>query len=461
MRVSSAWLLLLVLATPACMRQAAPDPTVGDPWLDVAVALDHTIVHDADLDATALIELAALDAPGDRVPARLALVLDASGSMEGNKIEQLRLAAHGLVDALDDGDELTIVTYADAATPVLAGWRAGRDRAEAHEAIDAIEPAGQTCLSCGLQQAYDLLAQQRQLAATRVLVLSDGHANRGIVDAAALGQFVASARDRGIDTATIGLGRLHDEVRLATIADTGRGRYSFLASADELDGLLQAEVDELHRLAVADVVVQVRPGDGVVLGQTQHPGAWRNGDDWMLPVGQLSVGDGRQLVVPLTLPAGDMGRAVRVSVTFADPQGERYLVEQDAWLTRTPDEAVAAASHDPRVDKAASLLFAALVTEQAMDAYASGNTEAAVALLEEGAAALGAAAPADAMDVELEEERATLEALQTVVTTAAPESNVGRGNALNQRARARERVSGRPAEQSRHPAAVRSYDELE
>ncbi len=450
-------LLLFALTAPACMRQAAPDPVTGDPWLDVGVTLDHAVVHDVDLDATALIELSALNAPGDRVPARLALVLDASGSMEGNKIEQLRLAAHGLVDALADGDELTIITYADGATTVLANWRARDDRAEAHRAIDSIEPEGQTCLSCGLQAAYDTLRARESIAATRVLVLSDGHANRGITDAMALGQLVVSARDSGIDTATIGLGRLHDEVRLATIADTGRGRYSFLASADELDGVLHDEVAELHRLAVADLVVQVRPGDGVTLGHTHHAGAWQQGDEWMFPVGQLSVGDERQFVVPMTLPAGDMGRAIRVRVTFADPQGGRYLVEQDAWLTRSPDEDVVAASRAPEVDKAASLLFAAVQTERAMDAYAAGETEAAVQYLELGAQALDGAPD----DEELRGERATLEALQTVVTTAAPDSNVGRGNALNQRARARERSAGRPATQSRHASGVERYDRLE
>ena len=474
-------LCLGLLLCAGCTRTSSPDaPSAGEDWVDVAITLDQDLVDETDGDAIAMIEVSASGAPSGSVPARVALVIDTSGSMEGQKMEEARMAARGLVDGLNDGDELTIVGYSDAAVVHLDRWRARPDRSAAHAAIDAIEADGNTCLSCGLQSAYDVFAARASEGVTRVVVLSDGHANRGLTDPASLEHLVAGAYDaHRIDTATIGLGRLHDEVRLGRLADAGRADYYFLANASELDALLARELEDLHRTSVTNVVVRVQPGDGVGFGAVHHTNARWSDEGLLLPVGQLAVGETRQFLVPLALPAGNMGRTLRVQADFSGVEGGAYRVEQDAYVHRTREVTAIDASRHPKVGAAYALLVAAAQTEVALDLYAEGDQAGATALLDANEALLHQAAGAYD-DAALRDEAAVTSELREVLSAAPlqmpgrpaevePESaesianrSRARGNAMNQRARARERQRGQAASApSWHEPAIEPYDDLQ
>ena len=81
--------------------------------------------------------------------------------MEGRRFDNAIQAAHAFVDRLDTGDHLTIVSYGDSATTHLSCERLTSNRADAHAAIDAMTAEGNTCVSCGLQSAYDAITMCR------------------------------------------------------------------------------------------------------------------------------------------------------------------------------------------------------------------------------------------------------------------------------------------------------------
>ena len=58
----------------------------------------------------------------------------------------------------------------------------------------------------------------------RVIVLSDGHANRGLVEPGELGHHAAELRKRGLYTSTVGIGDNYSPVQLDAIAEHGGGR---------------------------------------------------------------------------------------------------------------------------------------------------------------------------------------------------------------------------------------------
>jgi Ca-activated chloride channel family protein len=360
-------LVSLVCGLAACSRSAVPDEVLdGSGLVSVRVMPDQTVVGDADSDAVGLIEIVAQRAPSGPAPTvHVALVLDTSGSMDGHRIENARSAAHALVDALAPGDRLTLVSYGDAATTHASCVRLRADRTELHDAIDDLEAEGNTCASCGLQAAYDALRTCTDATVERAVLLSDGHANRGITDAGPLASMVAAARaSAGIETSTIGLGRLHDEHTLGALASAGAADYHFLASSAQLDALLEAELDDLRATSVTNVRVAIRAGDGGALIGTPMLGASGTSEEYVFDLGQLAIGESRELLVQLALPPGDPGRALTARVFFDDAAGRAYVTRGHTNIERSLNAGEVEASIDARVVEA----FLALQTAAAIDA---------------------------------------------------------------------------------------------
>ena len=437
----------------------------GSGIVGMELALDQTIISDQDSEGAVMVQVFAAGSPDDATaPARVALVIDTSGSMEGNKIENARDAAHAFVDRMNPRDELTLVTFGDAANPLLQNHRmdrAGR-RAAAHEAINEIEADGNTCTSCGLQSAYDHLLRGSRDGVHRVILLSDGHANRGITEPASLAQMAQNAHHGlGIDTSAIGLGRLHNEVTLASLAEAGAADYRFLHSSEYLAELLDEELTSLHATTVRALEVTLRPGDGVHFIATHNLGARYSGDSIVFDVGQLAAGETMEFLVELQLPPGDMGRAVTATATFQDAIGRGYEVEENARVERSTDLAAIEDSINTKVVETRTLLLSALKIEEAMNYIAAGNREAGLEVLESNAYELRQYAPSDALDDEV----AQMEAMIDTFAEAAPaagsayEGDEDRGNVILYRAQSNERRRGRPRSQVRH--APEAYDMAE
>ncbi len=122
-------------------------------------------------------------APSTRRQVNCAVVIDRSGSMgtEG-KIEHARAAVRALIDQLRPNDILSIVMYDDVVEVLRPAARVG-DRAVLRSLVDEICPRGWTNLGGGmaegLRQAELYLGEG---CVNRVLLLSDGLANRGVTD---------------------------------------------------------------------------------------------------------------------------------------------------------------------------------------------------------------------------------------------------------------------------------------
>ncbi len=115
---------------------------------------------------------AATSFSAERVPVSLGLVLDTSGSMAGEKIDDARSALDRFVyDLLDERDELFLYRFSDH--PIFVqGWTS--DRALLSRAIGRVSPNGGTAM-------YDAVLEALPLAATgrhdkkALVVISDGN----------------------------------------------------------------------------------------------------------------------------------------------------------------------------------------------------------------------------------------------------------------------------------------------
>lgn len=108
----------------------------------------------------------------------VALVLDVSGSMDGEPIAQTKLSAQNFITTVmnsNPGTKITLITYAaDAATIV----RSSADRSELLKAVSDIGTGGGTNMYDGISTAYDIL--KNSPSKKRILIaMSDGEPNEG------------------------------------------------------------------------------------------------------------------------------------------------------------------------------------------------------------------------------------------------------------------------------------------
>lgn len=203
--------------------------------------------------------------PASRVPLNIALVLDRSGSMQGEKLQAARDAAAFLVRRLAAEDRVSVVTY-DHGVETLVSGAEGESHASLGRIIHDIESGGSTNLSGGWLRGRELVADaRRDPGMNRVVLLTDGLANAGIVDPQQLTALAATAKGRGVTTTTIGFGEDYDEDLLRAMADAGGGNTYYIERPDQAPGVFEEEIEGLLSLAAQNVTVEIRPRDAARL----------------------------------------------------------------------------------------------------------------------------------------------------------------------------------------------------
>lgn len=262
------------------------------------------VAVEKDDELTLLVELTAASRPAgvDRAPATLQIVLDRSGSMRGDRLDGAKAALLALVDRLDPEDNLGIVAFDDRVQVVVpAGPLVDKDLVK--QAIVAVRPGGSTDLSGGYLRGLQEAQRVAGDAGATVLLISDGHANAGVVDPVRLGAVAAQARAAGVTTSTIGFGLGYDERLLAALAAGGSGNELFAEQADAAVALIAGEVQGL--------LDQVAQAVSLRIGWTAHvAGATVLNDvpvaatatGLTLELGSFYAGETRRLLMTLLVP---------------------------------------------------------------------------------------------------------------------------------------------------------------
>ncbi len=188
----------------------------------------------------------------DEIVARdIILVLDTSGSMEGEKLAQAKEAARYVVDHLNPGDRFNIVAFSTGTRSFQSRLVPAADaRRAAGQFIDGLEAVGGTNISQALLEAMGQADPERPLT---VLFLTDGLATEGIVDTdqilRALGQTApASAR-----LFPFGVGDDVDTFLLDGLAQAHRGTTMYVRPGQAVDEAVSSFYARVSTPVLSDI----------------------------------------------------------------------------------------------------------------------------------------------------------------------------------------------------------------
>jgi len=179
-------------------------------------------------------------------PVNLSIVVDKSGSMaDYNKLTRVKQALITLVSQLRSTDYLSIVIFDDQAEVLLPSTDLS-DKEEVNHLIHGIQPGGSTNLNGGLMLGYkEAMKHFREGATNRVILLTDGIANRGVTDPAEIEASSHYYNDEGVDLSTIGVGMDLNKDLLRELAKSGRGLYHFVADDEDVNKVFVKELQSL------------------------------------------------------------------------------------------------------------------------------------------------------------------------------------------------------------------------
>ncbi len=253
-------------------------------------------------------------------PMNLAVVIDRSGSMKGERIANAMNAAVTALERMRDGDTFTVVTFDTRADVIVPPTEVGaRNRSSIEAAIRAIRLGGDTCISCGLEEGM------RQLASaplggeriTRMILLSDGVTNAGVRDIPGLRNMAGRMFGRGVTISTIGVDVDFDEKVMAAIAAEANGRHHFVANASSLAAVFSQEFDDLLASVAkeADLAIELAPG--VEVEEVFDRSFRREGSRLIVPFGTFSGKQEKTVLVKLRVPAEHQGKQAVADVKLA------------------------------------------------------------------------------------------------------------------------------------------------
>jgi Ca-activated chloride channel family protein len=391
----SVWSLTADRVRPSSGRERGSsterhDPPPRDQVTAASFTTQGTLAMDARLghaqvptgetvETFVLVNVRASDQASGRPTSRhLAIVVDRSGSMRGRRMTNAIAAAQGAVRRLADGDSVSVVDYARFGHVLVEPTELGPDtRGRVDARIAALGAEGDTCISCGLETALELL-QRSTGGVARVLLVSDGEATAGVRDLAGMRAVADRVRSTGATVTTIGVDVDYNERMMTAIAEQTNGRHYFVATPDALSAIFDQELSGLERTVARAAKVELELAPGVELLDVGGRSFRRDGSRVSVALGSFAASEQRSVLarVRLTSAQGVEQPIARARLTYDDlTTGSR--AESDGDLTALLTTDGSRSPLDPHVEESVQRSGAVSALNDANELFKAGDAVAA------------------------------------------------------------------------------------
>ena len=327
------------------------------------------------------------------MPANFALVLDRSGSMDGEKMDNLKEAVGFLVDHLSDTDLVSVTIFDDQVETLIPNQPA-KNREEIKTALAKVIARGGTQISDGLRAGMEELKKGYSTnRLNRLLLITDGQTWD---DEDACLKVADEAGKQSIAITSIGIGEEWNEKLLLRIAEGSRGNSHWIQNSISILDAFQLEVEGMQSVAAVNLKVTVHMSHGVQpikvystipmiadISKKAVKGGMVTAD-----LGSLDGKRGQAVLIESRIPAEKAGRfrLGQVEVTYDIPSKgvTGRNVKADIFVTFTTD-ASAAAKVNAQVMNLAEKVSAFKLQTRALTEAEAGNITAATQKLEAAA----------------------------------------------------------------------------
>jgi Ca-activated chloride channel family protein len=358
---------------------------------------DTLLVTGAEQAVYALVDIRANgEGAFGALPGNIALVLDRSGSMDGDKMDNLKEAVGYVLDHLGDQDLVSVTIFDDQVETIVPSQQA-ENRSEIKSRIETMVARGGTqisdALTAGLAEIRKGYAKNR---VNRILLLTDGQTWD---DEDACLKRADEAGSEGIAVTTAGIGEEWNEKLLLQIAERSRGNSHWIQNPIAILDTFKQEVEGIQSVAATNLRVAARMSPGVVPVRayatipmiSDMTARAISGNTVQAELGTLDSKRGQAFLIEARVPARTEGpfRIGEVEITYEVPSqgGRRRSVKADLNVAFTT-ETTATAKVNARVMNLVEKVSAFKLQTRALTEAAAGDIVAATRKFEAAATML-------------------------------------------------------------------------
>jgi Ca-activated chloride channel family protein len=196
-----------------------------------------------------------LEAESRIQPKDLFLILDTSGSMEGEKIEQAKEALRYILDHLNPEDRFNVISFSSGVQPYARTLKPASEAAEAARWVSRLEPLGGTNIYLALSEALRQADSERP---TVVIFLTDGLPTEGIIEEQSLLDALRQEAPSSVRIFPFGVGYDVNTLLLDQLAEDHRGRPSYVQPGERIDEVVSAFYARVQSPLLTDIALDFK-----------------------------------------------------------------------------------------------------------------------------------------------------------------------------------------------------------
>lgn len=205
------------------------------------------------------------------IPRDVVLVLDTSGSMEGEKLAQAKDALTYVLEHLNDEDRFNVIAFSSGLRRYAGGPRPASEATEAAAWVRGLQALGGTNINRALLEALAQVGERptAEEASAVLIFLTDGLPTEGVTEIDQILANVTSSAPENVRLFPFGVGDDVNTVLLDALAEQNRGTTGYVRPHERIDEEVSALYGKIKTPVLTDVELDF--GDVVIEEKYPHP----------------------------------------------------------------------------------------------------------------------------------------------------------------------------------------------